>query len=262
MILLNPLSAKTLIVSDIDDTIKMTDILGAKVKVAVSPFFEVKAFAGMNSLYENLLNEETKIYYISGSPQYIRNNVENYLSSHHFPQFKNLILRTNLSDDIFKVKYYAITKLISEEKPDKVLFIGDDTEYDPEVYEQLSLENPGLVNGIYIRSVQNRYIGHLEGVKSFFAPLEIALAEIKDLNLSPDKVNAIAQDFLKDLTSENLAIAYRYCPVLGSRELSKQVQNPELVEYKELITATQEKIQETCLQKKKSEEVPKVNNLE
>ncbi len=257
-----PLLAKTLIVSDIDDTIKMSDILGSKIKIAYKAFAKGQAFSGMSELYQNLMTKDSKIFYISGSPGYMKKKVENFLSSNEFPQFENIILRKSLSDDIYYYKYGAITKLLNEEKPDKVLFIGDDTEYDPEIFEQISHENPGLVKGIYIRSVQHRYVDHLDGVKTFFAPIEIALNEAIDFNIEFYKLKKIAESFYKNEPKKAIAISYRYCPLEGRKELDNFDISVFLdggIEITTLIKSTQEKISTDCKKMKIDESNPVVN---
>ena len=93
MVLLSTqLVAKTLVISDVDDTIKMTAVLSGKTMMTFNGLVRKKAFAGMSELYQELNNQDSTIFYVSGSPKIIKSRVNEFLDENNFPQKNNLIL--------------------------------------------------------------------------------------------------------------------------------------------------------------------------
>lgn len=237
------LQAKTLIVSDVDDTVKMTDVLGSKPTVVINGLFKEKAFAGMSELYNEMAKiEETDVYYVSGSPKMIRFRVDEFLEENQFPQRKNLILKDKMSDDTYEYKTTEIKKLIAQLNPDKVILIGDDTEYDPEVYKNIQEAHPNLVEAVYIRSVKGR-----DDVQtSFFSPVEIAAHEFVDGRLGKEAIGSSLQGFVKQTHDSGIALKKRYCPKEGRaqlEELKAKVADAEIVS---LLDKAQSKIIKSC----------------
>ncbi len=236
------LHAKTLIVSDVDDTIKMTDVLGKKRTIVFNGLFREKAFAGMSELYNKMMNEDTSIYYVSGSPKVIRMRVSEFLEENDFPQQHNLLLKDSMSDDTYEYKTTTIKKLIKELNPDRLILIGDDTEYDPQVYEHIKAEYPELSSTIYIRAVSNR-----EGVEtSFFTPMEIAGHEFLEGRLDKRAFKAVANGFIKQTNDSGIVLKSRYCPKKGREaieELKHKIADQDIAE---LFAKTQKKIIRSC----------------
>lgn len=237
------LQAKTLIVSDVDDTIKMTDVLGSKKTIVFNGLFREKAFAGMSELYNQMVkNEDTSIYYVSGSPKIIRFRVSDFLEENNFPHEQNLILKDSIEADTYIYKTTEIKKLIQEQKPDRVILIGDDTEYDPQVYAHIQEEYPELVAGVYIRAVTNR-----EGVETrFFSPVEIAGLEHLNGRLDLKALQPVARGFIRQTNGSGIALKNRYCPKEGRELLEELKQKIGDVAAGNLIGDTQKKIKKSC----------------
>lgn len=234
---------KTLVISDVDDTIKVTDVLGSKIDVVYNGLFSKKKFSGMSELYQRLNKKDTVIYYVTGSPQIIKGVVNEFLEDNFFPQSKNLILKNKIKDDTFNFKLEAIRKLIGEIKPDEMILIGDDTEFDSDVYTQIAKENPGQVKSIYIRAVQNKILQN----QNFFSPVEIAGAEFFKGRLSFNDLQSVANGFFKQEKNSKLAITNRYCPREGRVFIETLKQYSRDQKLIDLFEKTQEKIIETCL---------------
>lgn len=237
------ISAKTLVVSDIDDTIKMTDILGSKSTIVINGLFREKAFAGMSELYNIMNRADTDIYYVSGSPSYIKFRIKDFLEENNFPQKENIVLKRRMKDDSYLFKVAAIRELIKKINPDKIILIGDDTEHDPHVYETINAENPGLVEGIYIRSIQNNQKDGL--IKTFITPIEIAGYESLSGRLEEKELNSIAKGFLEQTYDSGIVLKKRYCPKEG-RETLEDLKAKLSSESSETIEKTQQKIIKTC----------------
>jgi phosphatidate phosphatase APP1 len=237
------LQAKTLIVSDIDDTIKMTNVLGTTKGKVINGLFKHKSFAGMNSLYKNMVQSDTVMYYVSGSPKIMKSWIEVFLKINKFPQSQNFYLKGKISDDTFHYKVETIKEIIARETPDDIILIGDDTEYDPGVYKQISEEHPGLVRNIYIRSIQNKKI---EGVTTFFSSVEIAGQEIIENRMDVNKLEQVVDAFVKQKNRSVLFIKERYCPKDGSPAIELLKEKFSDAKTIELLDKTQQKIIKSC----------------
>ena len=241
---LNITYAKTLVVSDVDDTIKVTNVLNTRMKI-INGLFTKKSFSGMSELYQQLNSPDTTIYYVSGSPNIIRTRINSFLKFNNFPQSEKLILKQG-SVATYDYKLKAIRDLIAQYNPNKIILVGDDTEFDPEVYHTLSAENVGKIEGIYIRSIKNRALPANDLIKSFFTPVEVAGFELLKDNFSVEGLNLVASSFIKQDHSSKLVIKGRYCPADGRdqvEELKHQVRDQSSIDS---LERTQQKIIATC----------------
>lgn len=75
------------IISDIDDTIKVTDILDGKDAILHNTFFrKSKEVPGMSSVYQSFANRGMKVHYVSNSPWQVYPALQNFLVDHQFPK--------------------------------------------------------------------------------------------------------------------------------------------------------------------------------
>ena len=196
---------KVLLVSDIDDTIKVSNVLGTAAKFARA-LDVTTAFTGMPQLYQTIVNENvnsTRIAYVSNAPHDIKGievmkySHSNFLSYNEFPEGE-LILRLDITDQNHKIN--TIRKLIKEEKPELVIMVGDNGERDIEIYAQATkeLNAQGIETLTYIHQLYSStrgllsYIGInlfseigkkvLPNQLGYVTPLEIAY-DLKNKNL-------------------------------------------------------------------------------
>lgn len=241
----NTLYAKTLIVTDVDDTVKVTDVLNKK-NAVYNALFSKAAFAGMSELFRALGTTENSFYYVSGSPKLIESKVSSFLEFNKFPQNENLILKQGLSTPTFEYKVAAITQIIQQVNPDKVILIGDDTEFDPEVYEEISKRFPSKIESIYIRAIQDRELPKLGNIRNFFSAVEVAALELIKGNLNLASLTKVAASFIQKNDGSKIVINGRYCPPEGRSQIEelKQMLHEQIAITS--LEETQEKIINTC----------------
>ncbi|AZZ36967.1 hypothetical protein CIK05_09235 [Bdellovibrio sp. qaytius] len=218
---------KILIISDIDDTIKVSHVISYKSFnpiVLFRTWDTTTPFAGMASLYQLILNENpgvNQVAYLSNAPsaetgvEYLQNSHQTFLKSNNFPEGK-LVLRDVIFDSEHKNK--SIRKLVAEIQPTLVIMVGDNGENDVNVYEQArkELNEQGIKNLIYIHQL---YSSHDEdeagktlypGQIGYATSVEIAL----DLNmkalLSADSANWVYEHTVPYI----LSIRYSFLQVL------------------------------------------------
>lgn len=136
---------KVLLVSDIDDTIKVSHVLNPFGKIARAVDVTTP-FLGMSQLYQLIVNQNptsTKVVYISNAPEELAGipaasiTHQLFLDYNHFPKGE-LILREDLRDMTHKIR--ALRELIEKEMPDVLILVGDNGEKDVDVYLQATQE--------------------------------------------------------------------------------------------------------------------------
>lgn len=185
VVLLTGLSAqaRTLLVSDIDDTIKLAHIKDLT-EAARFAFDSQSRFVGMSELYHLIAQDqpELEIVYLSRAPNWFMGRTHRkFLVNGNFPEGE-YINRTNYDSDVHKL--YSLREVMAKVRPDKVIFIGDNGEHDAEIYKQISEEFAG--RGVefhqFIRIVYQKSVSFVlraealaEGQTGFVTPVEVAL---------------------------------------------------------------------------------------
>jgi hypothetical protein len=150
--------AKTLIISDIDDTLKQSHSVD-RGDALENALLTDNPFLGMNGVMIAVKAEhpDIKIYYVSNA---IRKMMEGqharFLAASKFPEGP-MLLRHSVLDSQFKRS--EITKIFNAEKPTHVIFFGDNGEKDAGIYEQLRKDFPQVKFLTYIHlaySVKNQ----------------------------------------------------------------------------------------------------------
>jgi Uncharacterized conserved protein (DUF2183) len=152
LVFATPLSTrKVLLVSDIDDTIKVSHVLSTAGKVSRAADITTP-FTGMAQLYQwikNMNPTTTQIVYLSNAPEKIAGipalkiSHETFLRYNDFPE-GDVTLREDILNPNHKLT--TIRTLIDETMPELVIMVGDNGERDNEVYHQIFEEykNTGI----------------------------------------------------------------------------------------------------------------------
>lgn len=245
---INSLSAKTLIVSDVDDTVKVTDVLNKR-NMVYNALFSKAEFSGMSELYREMNLTDTTFFYVSGSPKLLEEKVGDFLEFNKFPQKANLILKQGVKTHTYDYKVEAITNLIKKMNPDKIILIGDDTEYDPEVYETISKIFPSRVESIYIRAIRDRELPKSGNIKNFFSAVEVAGLEVLKGNLQTSSLIKVSASFIRREKGAKIVINGRYCPSIGRVQIEELKQSLNEQSSVDSLEQTQQKILDTCNKK-------------
>jgi hypothetical protein len=192
------------VISDIDDTIKISHVPAGKRAVLRNTFLKLfQPAEGMRERYLGFVDEagasaDTCFHYVSGSPWQLYGPLSRFLfEQEHFPlgtvHMKNL--RKNLLDrgalrDImaFAVggdlatldqKVRQITNLMIHLPRRKFILVGDSGERDPEVYRAIRKLFPDQVIKVYIRDVLGERLTGMEVISGseVFVPLDTAELE-------------------------------------------------------------------------------------
>lgn len=153
------------IISDIDDTIKVTqssDPFGVLYNTFIVEGFQ--PIAGMPELYAHIHHKLTtpSFFYLSASPYNLYPFLRTFRSK-HYPQ-GTIILRdaswqnlggliASLNRGTQEYKADRMRKIHSWFPHRRFLCIGDSTQTDPEAYGEIARRYPGWVRAIFIRKV-------------------------------------------------------------------------------------------------------------
>ena len=248
LISFNLASARTIVISDIDDTIKMTGVLNNKISVGFYGVFGKRAFAGMSELYNEFHAKGLGIHYVSGSPQMIDCRIEDFLNERDFPQGDQRFLKDKISSDTYKFKMESIRNVIEKENPTSVILIGDDTEHDPDIYHDISKEYPEKISAIYIRAVRNAELPKNPLIKNFFSSVEIAANEIIRGELDYTGLDNVTHGFVKQTKDSGIQLEDFYCPKSGRDEINHLMLHSKLSDTAivKLLLRAQNKIMKAC----------------
>jgi hypothetical protein len=157
------------VVSDIDDTIKLTDIpAGAKVVIRNTFFRDFVPVPEMAGMYQAWLG--AAFHYISGSPWQLYEPLSNFLfsptggfpeGSVHMKNARKNLLNPDTWQDLselitnenltYEQKLAQISEIMSRFPERRFILIGDSGEKDPEVYREIKQRFPAQVQEIMIR---------------------------------------------------------------------------------------------------------------
>jgi len=186
-----------LLISDIDDTVKITHVT-SKLRAAGRGLLRNAVYAGMASLYRELGAE---LVFVSGSPQTLESKLRRTLiKKAGFPEAR-FVLRNWLKErDLLAFKRHRLNEL-AQETNQRLLLIGDDSEHDPELFLELADALPaGRVAAVYIR--QNVHRPLPDRVVPFTSAVELAIAELHAGRLSVESVIRIGEETLAGVGDE------------------------------------------------------------
>jgi phosphatidate phosphatase APP1 len=150
------------IISDIDDTIKISNVLNRKELMNNTFTKEFEPVDGMSELYKIFEKKGCAFHYVSGSPWHLYPSISKFIIDGQFPlgtmnlkyfRVKYKSLFEFISADQLAYKLNAI-KIIMNRFPERqFILIGDSGEKDPEVYSEIASQYKGRVKYIFIRDV-------------------------------------------------------------------------------------------------------------
>jgi hypothetical protein len=149
------------VVSDIDDTIKITQVAERRELLANTFLRPMEPVPGMVQLYRRWAADGAVFHYVTASPWQLYAALEEFRQSAGFPAgtFDMALFRWkdrtvfNLFVDPDKLKQAAIEGLLSRFPERRFICVGDSGQRDPELYASLAREHPEQVIGVYIRNV-------------------------------------------------------------------------------------------------------------
>lgn len=181
------------VISDIDDTIKITGILGGKRdlfrNVFVNNYTKIEV-QGIRDCYAALAEEGATFHYVSNSPWQLYPTVSDYVRSAGFPK-GSMHLKTypNLANGIFEPaaekKRRNLHQILRDFPRRKFLLYGDSGEGDLEAYLDAATTFPDQVVAVMIRDITlPENDRSMDGINSMGRNGKLTDKELADLNNS------------------------------------------------------------------------------
>ncbi len=156
------------VISDIDDTIKISNVLHRKELIKNTFIRDFRPVKGLSSLYDRWRKKGALFHYVSGSPWQLYLPVSRFLEDSGFPRgfffLKPFRLKPSaiyhfIKADQLKYKTGIITGIIRKFPGRRYILVGDSGEKDPEVYSRIARRYPDKILFILIRNVTNQNPG-------------------------------------------------------------------------------------------------------
>jgi hypothetical protein len=170
--------ARTLVISDIDDTLKLAAVKYTSKAIGYS-FDDESGFLGMSALFNQIeaySPNEFEFHYVTKAPAWFMEKTHKaFLTRHSYPAGLYWPAES-AGDDQHKLR--VIRHLIAQLNPDRILFIGDNGELDAQVYNQIETEFPKINFLTFIRHVYSDSVGDGRLSASqigFLTPVEVSL---------------------------------------------------------------------------------------
>ena len=195
------------IISDIDDTVRVTNVLN-KHEMLMNTFVRpLKAVPGMASLYQNAAAlPALRIHYVSNAPYALYPLVQQFLQGAQFPEgsmhLRSVSFKSSIWHALWHMEYpnthktEVIENLLQDFPERTFVLIGDTGEQDPEIYAAIARNYPERVRMILLRDVTGdtrsgaRFLREMQGVPAakwqLFTDaktLDLAAAKISEANI-------------------------------------------------------------------------------
>ncbi|RLB65072.1 MAG: hypothetical protein DRI90_02950 [Deltaproteobacteria bacterium] len=149
------------VISDIDDTIKITEVTDQHALVRNTFMKPFAPAPGMAALYQRWARSGAEFHYVSSSPWQLYEPLRHFMSGSRFPLAAVSLKRFRLKDssvfdllaDPLQTKPAAIEPILQRYPEHEFRLVGDSGERDPEVYGVIARAHPAQITGIYIRNV-------------------------------------------------------------------------------------------------------------
>jgi phosphatidate phosphatase APP1 len=179
--------SKTIIISDIDDTIKKANSMGpfkgAYHFFLKMPYLEMRDLFLEINTHEQSQGEEVSFHYVSAAFDFTF-NAPKWLSEHNYPKGQIAMRTFQTTGGMYDYKYLEIKKILTKElqvNPDlKVYFFGDNSDHDADVYANIVKELRLVDAHVFVRDVSTEAtffdislpVKKIEGVNYFFSERE------------------------------------------------------------------------------------------
>jgi phosphatidate phosphatase APP1 len=151
------------VISDIDDTIKVSNVLNKKELLRNTFVREYEAVDGMSTVYQKWAADGANFHYVSASPWQLYEPLSELIEAANFPggtfHLKSFRVKDSTALDLFahptELKTEIIESLFERFPKRTYILVGDSGEKDPEIYGAIARKHPQQVRQIYIREVTN-----------------------------------------------------------------------------------------------------------
>lgn len=182
------------LISDIDDTIKRSNISGGAREIFRNTFVRNlgdMSIEGVREWYTDMHKLGVSMHYCSNSPWQLFPVLASFFKiaglppgSLHLKQYSGML--QGIFEPVAERKKSTLNRLIKDFPNRKFLLVGDSGEADLEVYTELALANPGRVLAIFIRDVTT------PEVTGYFDPaFDFAQRKVSSMTLDDGRAGSV-----------------------------------------------------------------------
>jgi len=152
------------VISDIDDTVKVTNVANRRELLANTLLREFHAVPGMPEIYRRWQDEGIAFHYVSSSPWQLAECLGGFLRDAALPAGSMHLKLFRLKDSTplgrlpsrKSSKRRVIERILEDFPRRRFLLVGDSGERDPELYAAVARRHPQRVPAVAIREVAGR----------------------------------------------------------------------------------------------------------
>ncbi len=167
------------VISDIDDTIKQSNVLDHKKLIANTFIHPFKPVDGMSAVYRNWAGSANYFHYVTSSPWQLYTPLWRFIQAEKFPAHGITMRHLRLADksllrffaDPKAYKTEAISAVLNRFPQKKFILVGDSGEKDAVIYADIARKHPKRILAIYIRSVRKDH--SREQMKAVFEDVDL-----------------------------------------------------------------------------------------
>jgi len=167
------------VISDIDDTVKESNVLDRDQLLANAFLRPYRAIEGMPRLYEAWAGQGVAVHYVTAGPWQLYPALWSFFEDCGLPgveiQMRDLRVKSTsvfrFFQDSQQYKLERIRKILRSFPERRFVLVGDSGENDPEVYAAIAADFPESVRGIFIRAVREAELDR-ERCRALFDGLE------------------------------------------------------------------------------------------
>ncbi len=149
------------VISDIDDTIKVTNVADRQALLANTFLRDFEAVPGMAALYGAWAAKGVRFHYVSASPWQLYQPLSAWMKAERFPagsfHLKHFRIKDHTALDLIaspeQQKLDTIESIVTTFPGRQFILVGDSGEKDPEIYGTIARKFPQQVIRILIRNV-------------------------------------------------------------------------------------------------------------
>ena len=151
------------VISDIDDTIKMTEATSRSEMLANTFLRPFEVVEGMAALYQHWQQLGCDFHYVSSSPWQLYAPLAELCETSDFPEGSMHLRYFRVRDEMFKrfrpirrnSKVGIIVGILKRLPQRKFILVGDSGEKDPEIYRFLAKRFPDRISAVLIRNLKS-----------------------------------------------------------------------------------------------------------
>ena len=173
-----------MILSDIDDTIKISNVNDTKALLRTAFTENFKPVPDIRNIFSSWKNQGADFIYLTATPWQLHQSISAFLEKENYPKgvlfMKSFGAKDSYSsilDSPVKFKTPIIQTIMRDFPAKKFILIGDSSEKDSEIYADTARKNPGKISHIFIRNVAGND-SEKQRILSVFTGLDPALITV------------------------------------------------------------------------------------